>query len=173
MPQPIAPILPLLKRGKPWAVAQQFKDDNNYFTQFYTRPVCPREIHEDSNGSRENEASQAIKGGEWNAISTKEWLAITNAQWDVIEKDVKKEVKSLIKKLDGNIDTKNSRWHTFDKLTYSQHVTRQDIGAGYYEKLESQQGVNRTFYVGGVTDFELVEPIVKHSKYLVEKHIKG
>ena len=74
--------------------------------------------------------------------------------------------------LGGKIDPTESRWRTYDRFTYFQHVTSKDIGDGYYEKLESQQGVDRTFYVGGVTDFELVEPIVKHSKYLVEKHFK-
>jgi len=35
------------------------------------------------------------------------------------------------------------------------------------------QGNDRTFYVGGATDFELVEPIVVHSKYIVGKHFAG
>jgi hypothetical protein len=35
------------------------------------------------------------------------------------------------------------------------------------------QGNEKTFYVGGATDFELVEPIVEHSKYIVEKHFIG
>jgi hypothetical protein len=35
------------------------------------------------------------------------------------------------------------------------------------------QGNDRTFYVGGATDFELVEPIVEHSKYLVANHFSG
>jgi hypothetical protein len=35
------------------------------------------------------------------------------------------------------------------------------------------QGGDRTFYVGGATDFELVEPIVVHSRYIVEKHFAG
>ena len=173
MPEPIAPILPLLKRGKPWAVARQFQHEKNYFTQFYTRPACPRDKHEDCDGAHEDETWQAIEGGEWNAITTAEWNAITTAEWDVIEEDVKEEVESLIKKLGGKIDPTNSRWRTYDKFTYFQHVTSTKISDGYYEKLESQQGVDRTFYVGGVTDFELVEPIVKHSKYLVEKHFKS
>ena len=37
MPRPIAPILPLPERGKPWAVARQFQHEDNHFTQFYTR----------------------------------------------------------------------------------------------------------------------------------------
>jgi hypothetical protein len=35
------------------------------------------------------------------------------------------------------------------------------------------QGKDNTFYVGGVTDFELIEPIVQHSKYLVNKYFLG
>jgi hypothetical protein len=35
------------------------------------------------------------------------------------------------------------------------------------------QGNDTAFYVGGATDFELVEPIVAHSKYLVAKHFSG
>ena len=48
-----------------------------------------------------------------------------------------------------------------------------EIGQGYYRKLEDLQGADHIFYVGGVTDFELVEPIVQHSKYLVEMHFVG
>jgi Flavin containing amine oxidoreductase len=38
MPEPIAPILPLPERGTPLAVARQFQDNGNMFTQFYTQP---------------------------------------------------------------------------------------------------------------------------------------
>lgn len=172
MHEPVAPILPLLQRGKPWAVARQFQHKGNYFTQFYTRPTFLRISDEDVDGAPEDETWQVIKGGEWNAITTAEWNAVTNQEWDEIEKDVKKKVEILIEMLGGKIDPTKSRWRTYDRFTYFQHVTSKDIGDGYYEKLESQQGVDRTFYVGGVTDFELVEPIVKHSKYLVEKHFK-
>ena len=42
-----------------------------------------------------------------------------------------------------------------------------------YSLLASMQGRDATFYVGGATDLELVEPIVAHSKYLVAKHFSG
>ena len=48
-----------------------------------------------------------------------------------------------------------------------------DIANGYCADLEALQGQDRTFYVGGVTDFELVEPIVQHSKYLVDRYFVG
>lgn len=38
MPEPIAPVLPVPDRGTPMAVARQFQDKGNMFTQFYTRP---------------------------------------------------------------------------------------------------------------------------------------
>lgn len=168
MPEPIAPILPLLKPGRPWAVAQQFKDEHNFFTQFYTRPAHPK--MRCSNDEDQEEGLEEIKKGEWNAITKTEWDEVTQSEWDEIEDEVKKKVKELIRILGGNINESESRWHTYDRFTYFQHVCSEDIANGYYEKLEQLQGTDRTFYVGGVTDFELVEPIVQHSKHLVEKH---
>ncbi len=150
MPEPIAPILPLPERGKPWAVARQFQHLGNKFTQFYTRtePIEPSEILKMNKDER-----------------------LKRMNKDEIK--VKEEVKKLVELLDGQIDETNSRWQTYDRFTYFQHVTEKDIGDKYYEKLANLQGKDRTYYVGGVTDFELVEPIVQHSKYLVEKHFVG
>jgi hypothetical protein len=133
MPQPIAPVLPIPVQGKPWAVARQFQDSGNGFTQFYTRP--------------------------------------TKDQVD--DHSVVAEVRKLIGLLGGVIDETQSRWHTFDKFTYFQHFTVEQFKAGIYRDLANMQGGDRTFYVGGATDFELVEPIVEHSKYLVERHFAG
>ncbi len=136
MPQPIAPILPLSNVGEPWAVARQFQQEGNKFTQFYTR--------------------------------TRESKTIEEMNED--EKNVKEEVKKLIKLLGGKIDDTKSHWHSYDRFTYFQHVEIEEIADGFYEKLADLQGQDRTFYVGGATDFELVEPIVKHSKHLIQKH---
>ena len=144
MPQPIAPILPLPDRGTPWAVARQFQHEGNYFTQFYTR----------------TDASECGR-------------TLDKEAWDGIEANVKTEVRKLIGLLGGHPDETHSRWSTYDRFTYFQHVEPVEIGQGYYRKLEDLQGSDRTFYVGGVTDFELVEPIVQHSKYLVEMHFVG
>lgn len=132
MPEPIAPILPLPKRGTPAAVARQFQDKHNLFTQFYTL----------------REPSQR-------------------------DGDVIKEVRSLAKLLGGTIDEDHARWHTFDEFTYFQHFTTEQISNGIYADLAAMQGRERTFYAGGATDFELVEPIVKHSKHLVARHFAG
>lgn len=84
------------------------------------------------------------------------------------------QVRKLVKLMHGEIEETDSRWHTFDKFTYFQHFTPEDIAAGIYNELANMQGKDRTFYVGGATDFELVEPIVQHSKYIVERYfVKG
>jgi len=87
--------------------------------------------------------------------------------------DVIAEVRSLTQLLGGSIDDTQSRWHTFDRFTYFQHFKPAAIKEGIYARLANMQGNDRTFYVGGATDFELVEPIVVHSKYIVEKHFTG
>jgi hypothetical protein len=129
MPAPIAPVLPIPVNGIPWAVARQFQDNGNKFTQFYTRPT-----------EKQN------------------------------DEDVIKQVRRLVKLMNGKIDETDSRWHTFDKFTYFQHFTAEDFLSGVYNDIANMQGKDNTFYVGGATDFELVEPIVNHSKYIVEKH---
>lgn len=91
MPEPIAPVLPIPENGKPWAVARQFQNLGNNFTQFYTRP----------------------KPG-------------------MDEQGVKEEVKWLVSLMGGKIDMSHSRWHSFDKFTYFQHVTSEDWAAGFY-----------------------------------------
>jgi monoamine oxidase len=129
MAAPVAPVLPLTEPGTPWAVARQFQDSGNMFTQFYTRAI-------------ENQTDD----------------------------DVIAQVKRLTKLLGGTIDTTHPRWHTFDRFTYFQHFTPEQIKAGIYADLAGMQGGDKTFYVGGATDFELVEPIVVHSKYIVETY---
>jgi hypothetical protein len=85
--------------------------------------------------------------------------------------EVVKQVKRLTKLLGGTIDC--TKWHTFDRFTYFQHFTPEQIKAGIYAHLAGMQGGDKTFYVGGATDFELVEPIVVHSKYIVETYFAG
>ena len=160
MPQPIAPVLPLTKLGKPWAVAQQFNHKNNFFTQFYTRPKPIM-----------NEDSQLDESKmHWDQMGNHD---LEKKYSDKIEEEVKEGVKEMIRMLGGEIDPTKSHWHSYDRFTYFQHVTHEEISDKYYEKLADLQGKDKTFYVGGVTDFELVEPIVQHSKYLVEKYFVG
>lgn len=157
MPEPIAPVLPLTKLGKPWAMAQQFNHEGINFTQFYTRPK-PILVED---GIPEKSVEY------WDQMDKHD---LGKPYWDKIEKQVKEGVDELIYMLGGEIDPTKSHWQSYDRFTYFQHFSIDDIKNKYYEKLANLQGNDRTYYVGGVTDFELVEPIVQHSKYLVEKH---
>lgn len=49
---------------------------------------------------------------------------------------------------------------------YFPHVSAADIAAGWYDRIETLQGTNRTWYNGGIMCFELIEPIVEYSRAL-------
>ena len=61
-------------------------------------------------------------------------------------------------------------YHTFSEFPYFPHVSQEAFANGFYDKLETLQGQNNTFYVGGLMNFELVETITNYSKHLVKKH---
>lgn len=78
------------------------------------------------------------------------------------------EVYAFIKRFGGDLDTiNNDAWHSFDRWPYFKHVDAAAFRDGYYDRLEALQGRERTFYVGGLLDFELVERIVRYSRKLV------
>lgn len=54
--------------------------------------------------------------------------------------------------------------------TYFPHVGEADLLDGFYERLDALQGANRTWYAGGLFNFEIVEPVVAWSRHLVEQH---
>ena len=82
----------------------------------------------------------------------------------------RKACQDLVRRMGGTIESEMTAWQTFDAFPYFQHVTIEDFGAGWYARLEALQGANRTCYVGGATNFELIEPIVRHSKHVVNTH---
>jgi hypothetical protein len=82
----------------------------------------------------------------------------------------RKACQDLVRQMGGTMESEMVAWQTFDAFPYFQHVTTEDFGAGWYARLEALQGTNRTCYVGGATNFELVEPIVRHSKHVVDTH---
>jgi hypothetical protein len=63
--------------------------------------------------------------------------------------------------------------YTYDEFPYFPHVTIDSMRDGFYRKLEALQGVDGTYYVGGLLAFELVEPIVEYSHSLVATHFGG
>jgi hypothetical protein len=64
-------------------------------------------------------------------------------------------------------------WHSYDAWLYFKHVSAEDMRAGYFERWEQLQGAQRTYYTGGLFDFDFVEGIVQYSRRLVETHFLG
>ena len=64
-------------------------------------------------------------------------------------------------------------WHSYDAWLYFKHVSVEDLGEGYFDDWEKLQGASRTFYVGGLFDFDYVEGIARYSRQLVETHFVG
>ncbi len=87
-----------------------------------------------------------------------------------VQKEITGNVQTLVERLGGHLDEENVGWFTYDRWPYFQHVTHHDMKEGWYRSLEALQGRNRTFYVGGATSFELIEPIMEYSKHLTATH---
>jgi hypothetical protein len=62
-----------------------------------------------------------------------------------------------------------ARWTTYDRWPYFSHVQAGDMSDGFFQKLDALQGRQNTYYTGGAATFEMVEAIVRHAKYVVEK----
>jgi len=128
--------------GKPWAVVQMFPGQSRV-VQFYAR--APRDE------------------------------MVTDAEMqDVVRASVKlayqmgHEIAGWKSNGDPDPD-RRAEYHTFDCWPYFQHVSSNDFGK-FYAGLEALQGQNRTYYVGGATNFELIEPILEYAKALVDEN---
>jgi hypothetical protein len=92
--------------------------------------------------------------------------------------DVKNDVLDDVEKIAGQMGGTPKRelgWQTFDRWTYFQHVDSEVMLGGkgedgWYTRLEAMQGKENTFYVGGATNFELIESIGMYTKNLVEQN---
>jgi hypothetical protein len=136
--------------GRPWAAVQLFPEDTNLI-QFYA--------HEE----------EALNDPYYDEFSARdEFSGLTKDE--LVEKVVFERVRELLNKMDaepaGEADKMDARWISYICWSYFGHVTSKEIGDGYYTKLEAQQGKNNTWYAGGVTNFELIEPIVCYAKAL-------
>ena len=60
-----------------------------------------------------------------------------------------------------------------DDWAYFPHFSPEEVAKGAYNVLDGLQGINRTYYAGGLLAFELVETIAEHAHYLVETHFAG
>jgi hypothetical protein len=92
---------------------------------------------------------------------------------EMVESAITANVRALVERLGGHLGETHEGWFTYDRWPYFQHVTHEGMKHGWYRKLEAPQGEQRTFYVGGATSFELIEPILEYSKQLVATHFDG
>ena len=85
------------------------------------------------------------------------------------ERRLREHVQRYVKAFGGRIQTDDD-WHSYDAWLYFKHVSAAAFRDGYYDRWERIQGDNRTYYVGGLFDFDYVEGIVRYSRALIEKH---
>ena len=85
------------------------------------------------------------------------------------ERRLREHIQRYVKAFEGRIKT-NDDWHSYDAWLYFKHVSVEEFRAGYYDRWEKIQGDNRTFYVGGLFDFDYVEGITRYSRSLIEKY---
>lgn len=84
---------------------------------------------------------------------------------------IKKTAIETIKSFGGTAEEKDILH--YDYWSYFYHVSLDDFKNGYFDQLESMQGSNNTFYNMGLNSFELIEPIARYSKHLVEEYYLG
>lgn len=61
-------------------------------------------------------------------------------------------------------------YYTYSEFPYFPHVDSKVMSEGFYDQFEALQGKSKTFYVGGLMNFELVETIVNYSRSLIESN---
>ena len=101
----------------------------------------------------------------------------TQTEWpdtrepEEIEEAVLRGVNKLTRQMGGMVEIEgDDTSESFNRFVYFQHVPTDVIEAGWYTDLEDRQGKNRTYYVGGATNFELIEPIAEYAKNLVSEN---
>jgi hypothetical protein len=88
-----------------------------------------------------------------------------------VENEVMKAAEVVLRQMGAVITPVKWAMRTFNRWPYFQHVLPDVIRDDkWYTKLEKLQGRHLTYYVGGPTNFDLIEPIAEYAKYQVETH---
>ena len=96
----------------------------------------------------------------------------TNNPSDEDEQRLRERIERYVQAFGGQIKPDDD-WHSYDAWLYFKHVSVEDLRSGYFDDWENLQGASRTFYVGGLFDFDYVEGIARYSRQLVETHFVG
>ncbi len=89
-----------------------------------------------------------------------------------VEREVRDQIVRYVTALGGQVVDKDS-WRSFDVWPYFKHVALEQFRNGYFDRWEERQGKRRTFYTGGLYDFDHVEGAVQYSRFLVERYFAG
>jgi len=93
---------------------------------------------------------------------------------EIVRDDVIEAGAKLLGRMGARIvgaqDPREARWISYMRWPYFGQVSVEEMSKRFFLNLEKLQGENQTFYVGGATNFELIEPILEYAKHLVEKH---
>lgn len=155
LPAPVLVVTPFSRdtTGYPWVIVQVWEEASRML-QFYSR------------------------------IDSEKWVDTRRVNvWPMKGEDIEHEDKSrrvvlqrvweTLRLLKGSpIGTRNPRlrrWSTFSRWPYFGHVTPEDCRGGFFTRLNALQGKQGTYYAGGATTFELIESVVRSSKYVTAK----
>lgn len=113
----------------------------------------------------------------WQAHAENELMAFyarltTDSPSDEDERLLREQIEHYVQAFGGQI-REDDDWHSYDAWLYFKHVSVEVLRAGYFDEWEKLQGASRTFYVGGLFDFDFVEGITRYSRQLVETHFVG
>lgn len=81
------------------------------------------------------------------------------------EEDIIAYLKDDITRMGGTL----KKIHFIKKWDYFPHFNKENLASAYYEKLEKLQGKRNTYFVGGLLNFELIEPSLAYAKNIVDK----
>lgn len=88
------------------------------------------------------------------------------ADWKITDKEVLKNIEAIIHQKGGTME----RVHSKEHWKYFPRVTPEEIKNRYFDKLESLQGKNNTYYAGELLNFSTTELSAEYSRKLIEKH---
>lgn len=85
-----------------------------------------------------------------------------------MEQQLREQIEQYITALGGRIIDENS-WRSFNVWPHFKHASIEAFGKGLFDRWDTQQGRQCTFYLGGLFDFDHVEGTMEYSQYLVDR----
>lgn len=85
--------------------------------------------------------------------------------WKMPDEEVVGHITQTVEQLGGTLEG----LHQVERWKYFPHISAQDMGEGYYDRLEGLQGKKHTYYIGEVMNFSSVAHTADYAKKLVER----